>query len=66
MFREAAYIIQNAYSSFPEGTIHIIGIDSEINQENKHMAIKLDGHYFVCANNGIMSMICAEIAPSRL
>ncbi|GAL82546.1 hypothetical protein JCM19274_2322 [Algibacter lectus] len=28
---EAAYIIQNAYSSFPEGTIHIIGIDSEIN-----------------------------------
>ncbi len=63
---EAAYIIQNAYRSFPEGSIHIIGIDSELNEENKHIAIKLDGHYFVCANNGIMSMICAEITPEQI
>jgi S-adenosylmethionine hydrolase len=63
---EAAYIIQNAYSSFPKGTIHLIGIDAEINEENKHIAIKLDDHYFVCANNGIMSMICAEIAPEKI
>jgi len=63
---EAAYIIQNAYSSFPKGTIHIIGIDSEINEENKHIVVKLDDHYFVCANNGIMSMICSEIAPEKI
>ncbi|WP_299885954.1 SAM-dependent chlorinase/fluorinase [uncultured Lacinutrix sp.] len=63
---EAAYIIQNAYSSFPKGTIHIIGIDAEINEENKHIAIKLDDHYFVCANNGIMSMICSEISPTEI
>jgi len=63
---EAAYIIQNAYSSFPEGTIHVIGIDSELNPENKHIAVKLDGHYFICANNGIMSMICQEIAPEKI
>ncbi|EMQ94002.1 SAM hydrolase/SAM-dependent halogenase family protein [Xanthomarina gelatinilytica] len=63
---EAAYIIQNAYSSFPKGTIHIIGIDSEMNIENKHIAMKLDDHYFICANNGIMSMICAEIAPEKI
>lgn len=63
---EAAYIILNAYSSFPEGTIHIIGIDSELNPENKHIAVKLDEHYFICANNGIMSMICAEIAPEKI
>jgi len=63
---EAAYVIRNAYSSFPKGTIHIIGIDSEINDENKHIAVKLDDHYFICANNGIMSMICAEIAPEKI
>lgn len=63
---EAAYIIQNAYSSFPKGTIHIIGIDSEINEENKHIAIKLDDHYFLCANNGIMSMVCSDIAPEKI
>ncbi|KAA5823579.1 SAM-dependent chlorinase/fluorinase [Algibacter amylolyticus] len=63
---EAAYIIQNAYNSFPKGTIHIIGIDSEINPDNKHIALKLDDHYFICANNGIMSMICSEIAPEKI
>ncbi|AXO79532.1 hypothetical protein DZC78_03710 [Olleya aquimaris] len=63
---EAAYIIQNAYSSFPKGTIHVIGIDSEINPENKHIAVELDEHYFVCANNGIMSMIANEIAYTKL
>jgi S-adenosylmethionine hydrolase len=63
---EAAYIIENAYRSFPKGTIHIIGIDSELNVENKHIAMLLDDHYFICANNGIMSMICSEIAPSKI
>ncbi|MBD0831876.1 SAM hydrolase/SAM-dependent halogenase family protein [Aestuariibaculum sediminum] len=63
---EAAYIIQNAYSSFPKGSIHIIGIDSEINKENKHIALKLDDHYFICANNGIMSMLCSEITPEKI
>ena len=63
---EAAYIIQNAYSSFPKGTIHLIGIDSELSPENKHIAVKLDDHYFICANNGIMSMICAEISAEKI
>ncbi|MFV0540524.1 MAG: S-adenosyl-l-methionine hydroxide adenosyltransferase family protein [Aestuariibaculum sp.] len=63
---EAAYIIQNAYKSFPKGSIHIIGIDSELNEENKHIALKLDDHYFICANNGIMSMICSEITPKKI
>jgi len=63
---EAAYIIQNAYKSFPEGSIHIIGIDAELNPENKHIAVRLDGHYFICSNHGIMSMICTEINPERI
>lgn len=63
---EAAYIILNAYSSFPKGTIHIIGIDSELSPDNKHIAVKLDDHYFICANNGIMSMVCNEIAPEKI
>ncbi|MBT8323899.1 MAG: SAM-dependent chlorinase/fluorinase [Winogradskyella sp.] len=63
---EAAYIIQNAYKSFPKGSIHIIGIDSELNPENKHIAVSLDDHYFICANNGIMSMICQEIVPEKI
>lgn len=63
---EAAYIIQNAYKSFPQGTVHIVGIDSELNPENEHVAVYLDGHYFLCANNGIISMLAAEIKPEKI
>lgn len=63
---EAAYIIQNAYKSFPKGTIHIIGIDSEMTPENKHIAVLLDDHYFICADNGIISLITQELRPQKI
>jgi len=63
---EAAYIIQNAYKNFPSGSIHIIGIDSELNPENKHIAVYLDEHYFICANNGIISMLTSQINPEKI
>ncbi len=63
---EASYIIRNAYKSFPEGSIHIIGVDSELTPENKHIALKLDGHFFICANNGILSLIASEYKPEKI
>ncbi len=63
---EASYIIKNAYKSFPEGSIHIIGVDSELTPENKHIALKLDGHFFICANNGILSLIASEYVPEKM
>ena len=63
---EASYIIKNAYKSFPKGSIHIIGIDSELTPENKHLAVFLDGHYFICGNNGILSLIASEINPDKI
>ncbi len=63
---EAAYIIQNAYKNFPDGSIHIIGIDSELNPENKHIAVYLDKHFFICANNGIISMLTSDINPEKI
>lgn len=63
---EAAYIIQNAYENFPKGSIHVIGVDSELTPENNHIAIKLDGHYFICANNGILSLITKDVVPEEM
>jgi hypothetical protein len=63
---EAAYIIQNSYKSFPVGTIHIIGVDSELNPENKHLVVKFEGQYFICADNGIMSMACLNLEPEKI
>lgn len=63
---ETAYILKNSYKSFPEGTIHIVGVDSEISADNKHIALELDNHFFICPDNGIISMIASEIKPSKI
>lgn len=63
---EAAYIVQNAYKSFPAKTIHIIGIDSELTPENKHIAVLLDDHYFICADNGIISLLASNVKPDKI
>ncbi|NBS18641.1 MAG: hypothetical protein EBS74_02485 [Flavobacteriia bacterium] len=63
---EAAYVLKNAYRSFPKGTIHIVGVGSEKNPENQHLAMLFDGHYFVGADNGIFSMICGELKWDKM
>ncbi len=63
---EASYIINVAYSSFPKGTVHLIGVDSEFNNENKHIAIQWNDHYFVCADNGILSILTQKIVPQKI
>lgn len=63
---EAAYIIQNAYDSFPDGTIHIIGVDAEHTPENKHVAILLNGHYFICADNGVLCLIMSKLKGEKM
>jgi S-adenosylmethionine hydrolase len=63
---ETAYILKNSYKSFPDKSIHIVGVDSELSSENKHIALLLDNHYFICPDNGIISMIASEINPTQI
>lgn len=64
--QECAYILKNAYPSFPEGTVHIIGVDSEPSIENQHIVAQVNGHYFIGANNGVISLISAEIDREKV
>ena len=63
---EAAYILKNAYQNFPKGSIHIVGVDSELSPENNHIVMAYDGHYFIGANNGIFSLLLEENKYEKL
>ncbi len=54
---EASYIVGASYESFPENTVHLIGVDAELSKENQHVVAFWNNHYFVCADNGILSMM---------
>ena len=59
--QDAAYIVKNAYTSFPKGSIHIIGIKAEQNSQSSHVIVFSDGHYFISADNGIFSFLDTAI-----
>jgi S-adenosylmethionine hydrolase len=63
---EASYVIQTAYDHFPKGTVHLIAIDVEKNLEQQHVAIKFNDHYFVAADNGILTMMTHQNLPSQM
>ncbi|MBT8234751.1 MAG: SAM-dependent chlorinase/fluorinase, partial [Bacteroidia bacterium] len=43
-----------------------VGVDSEPTPENKHVAMLVDGHYFISADNGVISLIISEIKPEKV
>ncbi|MDY6437341.1 MAG: SAM-dependent chlorinase/fluorinase [Bacteroidales bacterium] len=56
----AAFIIRNCYRNFPEGTIHIIAVETEESAEKPHIALKANGHYFIGTDNDIFSLILGD------
>ena len=63
---QAAYVLKNAYITFPKGSIHIIGVESEKTPENEHLAMFFDGHYFIGADNGIFSIIKGVLKADKI
>jgi S-adenosylmethionine hydrolase len=63
---EASYIISASYANFPKGTVHIIGVDLESNKENQHIAMQWNDHFFISADNGILSMLTQKIIPQKI
>ncbi len=52
-----AYVLKSVYRDFPEGTIHLIAINSIGQKGDKYIAIILDGHYLFSADNGLLGLI---------
>jgi S-adenosylmethionine hydrolase len=63
---EASYVIASAFKSFPKGTVHLIGVDAELNKENKHIAMQWNDHYFVSADNGILGLMLQKSVPQKI
>ncbi|RTZ01726.1 hypothetical protein EKL98_14775 [Flavobacterium bomense] len=63
---EASYAISASYASFPKGTVHLIGVDIEANKENQHIVMQWNDHYFIAADNGILSMLSQKIVPQKM
>lgn len=54
---EASFIVKNVFRSFPQGSVHIIGVDTSPKRHKRHVVAKYQGHYFITADNGLFSLM---------
>lgn len=52
-----SYVLGSVFRDFPKGTVHLVAIDSAGNASDPYIAIKLEEHYFVGADNGFFGLM---------
>jgi S-adenosylmethionine hydrolase len=54
---EGAYLIAQAYPSFPPKTVHVVVVDPGVGTARRPILLEAAGQYFVGPDNGVLSMI---------
>ena len=62
---QAAYVLGSVYRSFPQGSIHFVGINFNQTPEQALIVAELNDHFFVCADNGFLSLLEPELKPTK-
>ncbi len=60
-----AYVLRSVFRDFPEGTVHLVAVDSQGSGQNKNIVLKIEDHFFVGADNGLFGMV-SEKEPSLI
>jgi len=61
-FWQAAFVLGHSYHHFPKGTVHLVLV-GEIPDNERWLAVLHDGHYFVCADNGLLPLALPHFNP---
>jgi S-adenosyl-L-methionine hydrolase (adenosine-forming) len=61
----AAFNLKNSYQDFPKGSIHIIGVDPVKKEDQEHVVVFHDQHYFISADNGVFSFLF-NVPPTKV
>ena len=59
-YAQAAFVLRNAFTFYPKGTIHIVGVNSDPTDNYPTVCIKIHGHIFLGTSSGIFSLMFSE------
>jgi S-adenosylmethionine hydrolase len=57
---DGALTISQAYSYFPNGTVHVVVVDPGVGTARRPILASSDGYHFVAPDNGVLSMVYAR------
>jgi S-adenosyl-L-methionine hydrolase (adenosine-forming) len=52
-----AFVLKSVFRDFPKGTVHLVGVDANGNRDDEPIAVQLEDHFFVGANNGLLGLV---------
>ena len=55
--KQAAYILQAAFSWFPKNTVHLVVVDPGVGGERRPLIVKTDKYFFVAPDNGVLTSV---------
>lgn len=55
-----AFVLRSAFPTFPRGTIHLVAVDTVGNKGNSHLAVQLEGHFFLLADHGLLGLLSEQ------
>jgi S-adenosylmethionine hydrolase len=58
---EAAYTLSQAWTCFPEGTVHLVVVDPGVGSTRRPLLVEAAGHRFVAPDNGVLTMLYEEV-----
>ncbi len=64
--REGAFILANAYSYFPRGTIHLAVVDPGVGGERKPLLLVAQNYFFVGPDNGLFTLISRKESVNQI
>ena len=58
----AAWLISDAYPSFPEGTVHAVVVDPGVGSERRVICVSAAGQLFLAPDNGVLELVLRRAA----
>lgn len=62
---QASWAIFQSYRYFPAGTVHLLVVDPGVGSQRRAIGTKIDGQFFICPDNGILSLIWKEAKKKK-
>ena len=56
----ASFVLGALFRQFAKGTVHLVAVGSDTVEQETSVALQLEGHFFVGANNGLFSLISEQ------
>ena len=64
--RQAAFVLNTAYSYFPSYTVHLVVVDPGVGTNRRAIILKSPKAHFVAPDNGVLSYIIESFSPHSI